>query len=273
MTSNGREAASGEFDRPQDVLVIGDSMIRRLNVYGHPQRVWKYCYPGATVEELHTHILTEILPGEALIGTVVVNIGTNDISRSRNRYRSVKDVFECLKLFLIRLSRMYPQALIMFVNILPRLDCDNDRVTMVNSMMLEFILARENRFDRYDFSDSFKDVLGSRRIPKKEYFRDTSFDAVHLSSSGTQVQQDAFNRLFSTLPEHVSRLEIDRTLLMWQSQWEHFVYWNLKTSDVRRSDYLDRKRLTNFTSKQRNEVMTFEKVDSRREFFYTDRYI
>ena len=94
--------------RPQDVLLIGDSMIRNLNVYGHPQRVWKYCYPGATVEELHTHILTEILPGEASVGAVVVNVGTNDVSRSRSRFRSVKEVFECIKLFLIRLSRMYP---------------------------------------------------------------------------------------------------------------------------------------------------------------------
>ena len=259
-------------DRPQDVLLVGDSMLKRLNVYGHPQRVWKLCYPGATVEELHSHILTEKLPGESLIGAVVVNIGTNDISRSRNRYRTVQEVFNCMSLFLLRLSRMYPQALIVYIPILPRLDCDDSRVTLLNSQVLEFIVSRGQNFDRYDFTATFKDVFGSTSVPKQEYYLNTPEDSVHLSASGTQVQQDAFNRLFSTLPQHVSRLEIDRSMLMWQSQWEHFIHWNLRTSDVRRSDYLERKRLTNYTDQQRGELISLEQKDSKHPVFDTTNY-
>ena len=76
-------------DKPSDVLIVGDSMIKRLQVYGHPVNLWKFCYPGGTAEEMNCHISTEKLPGEALIGAVLINMGTNDLSRSRNRIRTL----------------------------------------------------------------------------------------------------------------------------------------------------------------------------------------
>ena len=129
------------LSRPQDVLFVGDSMIKNFQVDSHPVRIWKYSYPGATAEDLHNHFMTEKLPGEALIGAVLISIGTNDLSRSRNRFRTEREVIRCLKLFTMKLAKMYPQADIIFSSILPRVDYDNDSVTNINSAMRRFILA------------------------------------------------------------------------------------------------------------------------------------
>ena len=268
------------YVQPKDVLIIGDSMIKRLNVYGHPQNVWKYCYPGATVEELHPHILTEKLPGEAIVSTVMINLGTNDLSRSRQRYRTVKEVFEFMKLFMLRLSHMYPQATIVFVHILPRLDCDNNRVRRLNDLMLEFILDRDEHFDRFDFTSTFTEFLSdgpltgrrTRLRVKTEYFIDSPEDSVHLSDSGTQVQQDAFNRYFQIIHGQSSREFYNLRLLMWQSQWEHFLYWNLKHSDVAKNSRMECKRLTNFGPAQRLELLQTERLRSNQTSFNTDSY-
>ena len=269
-----------QYVQPQDVLLIGDSMIKRLNVYGHPQCVWKFCYPGATVEELHPHVMTEKLPCEAIISTVMVNLGTNDLSRSRQRYRTVQEVFEIMKLFMLRLSRMYPQATIVYVHVLPRLDCDNDRVRRLNNLMLEFIVDRDERFDWFDFTSTFTELVSdgpldgrrTRLSVKTEYYLDTPEDSVHLSDSGTQVQQDAFNHRFQLYHSQSSREFYNLRLLMWQSQWEHFLYWNLKHSDVTKSSRMEGKRITNFGPTQRAELLQLEQDSSTQTSFNTESY-
>ena len=105
--------------KPQDVLLVGDSMLRRLQVNNQPVRVWKFCYPGGTAEDLHDHFPTEKLPGESLIGAVLVNIGTNDLSRSRGRARTLDEVTHYLQSLMKRLTKMYPQAKVVYCSILP----------------------------------------------------------------------------------------------------------------------------------------------------------
>ena len=78
--------------KPTDVLLIGDSMIKRLQVTNQPVRVWKFSYPGWTAQDLHDHFPSDKLPGEAMIGVVFVNVGTNDLSRSRDRIRTTAEV-------------------------------------------------------------------------------------------------------------------------------------------------------------------------------------
>ena len=256
---------SVDATRPNDILLIGDSMLRKIQIQGQPNHIWKFCYPGATADELHRHILTEKLPGEASIGAVVINIGTNDLSRSRGRVRTISEVLEVLQLFLLRLSKMYPQAVICFIGILPRLDCDEQRAFDVNNKMCDFIAQRLSLSRRYcyrNFSSAFYDYEwpGPTRKPIKSYYRNTPEDTVHLSHSGTQVFQDCYNRFFNHLNKKLENRNVDLSMLMWQSEWERFNYWNLKTPSVRKSPYLERKRLTNFTSKQSEEISANEQV-------------
>ena len=242
-------------------------MLKRFQVYGHKQRVWKFCYPGATAEELHHHLPTEKLPGEACVGAVILGVGTNDLSRTRGRIRTSKEVFEYLTKFLLRLGCMYPQAEIIYMGILPRLDCDNDRVNYMNSRIRMFMYRQPDRFSCLLFNDDFQDTVwpGPTKVPKSEYYRNLSDDTVHLSSSGTQVQQDVLNTFLSLLFSRGPRRNIDRSLLMWQTEWERFNYWNLKTPSVRTNSYLVRKRLTNFTEDQYKEVLANEALQKRNQ--------
>ena len=248
--------------KPKDVLLIGDSMLRKIQVSGHSLRIWKLCYPGATAEDLHRHILTEKLPGEVQVGVVILHIGTNDISRSRGQIRTTKEVLSSLQMLLLRIAKMYPQALIYFMGILPRLDCDNVRVQTVNSAMRTFIARRDLRYCYRNFSAAFQELVRPelQTLPIKTYFRDTDEDAVHLSDSGTQVFQDLFNKFFQDLPSRIDRNSVEISHLMWQTEWERFNYWNLKTPSVRKSAYLERKRMTNFTPKQYEEIQSVERV-------------
>ena len=258
---------SNKDQRPRDVLIVGDSMIKRLQIYGHEMRIWKFCYPGGLAEAMNCHIPTEKLPGEALVGTVLISMGTNDISRSRNRIRTSNEVFEALKLLISRMASLYPQALIVFVSILPRLDYDNDRALYVNKKVREYIASLNDRFDFLDYSDAFLKTVfpGPRKIPITEYYRDFENDTVHLSDSGTQVQQDAFNRFFAMIPNMLRRLTVDRTQLMWQSEWDRFNYWNFKNANITKDAYLAEKRLTNFTTKQHMEILELEKKQKVRD--------
>ena len=241
--------------KPTDVLLISDSMLKRLQVSHQPVRVWKFSYPGGTAQELHDHFPSEKLPGEALVGVVFVSVGTNDLSRSRDRIRTTSEVFHYLQTFLKRLMKMYPQSKVVFCSILPRLDIDDERVVIVNRKMAAFTQNFSSRLEFYDYSDVFR---RSDRSIIREYYRDTEEDVVHLSDSGTQVQQDVFNQYFAGVRELVSRNPVELTKLMWQSEWEYFNMWNIKTSNVRASPYLSRKLITNFTPVQYQEVKQME---------------
>ena len=255
---NTRDHVNG----PQDVLMIGDSMLKRFQVYGHRQTVWKFCYPGATAEELHNHILTEKLPGEARVGAVLINVGTNDLSRSRGRIRTTNEVFEFISKFVLRLANMYPQAEIVYLGILPRLDCDNDRAHAMNVRMNMFMNRQSKRFTSLLYSDLFQDTKypGPTFVPKSEYYRNLSDDVVHLSDSGTQVQQDVLNNYLVRINKRLQTKQVDCTQLMWQLEWERFNEWNLKTPSVRASNYLIGKRITNFTPAKYDEVLKVEET-------------
>ena len=247
------------MQQPADVLLIGDSMLRRLQVCNQPVKVWKFCYPGGTVEELHNHFPTEKLPGESFVGAVLINIGTNDISRSRGRIRTLDEVVHYLQSFVKRVSKMYPQAKVVFCSILPRMDLDDQRVKNVNFKMSAFMSDFSVRFSYFDCSKAFRDDEGHAI---RDYFRNSAEDVVHLSSSGTQVQQDEFNRYFTRMRGMIQANEVDCTKLMWQSEWEYFNMWNVKNIHVRVNPYCERKRITNFTDVDYSAIKQIERNQS-----------
>ena len=88
---------------------------------------------GITPSQMAEHILHEFLPGESLIRSVIIHVGTNSASTSRANLtisQVVKDIEQVIQL----LSSMYPQADIWFSAILPRLDNDNNRVLAINKV-------------------------------------------------------------------------------------------------------------------------------------------
>ena len=250
--------------RPMDILFIGDSMIKNFQVYGHKSKVWKLCYPGGTAEDIHGHILSETLPGEIHIGTVLICVGTNDLSRSRNRFRGLDEIFRCLNLFTLKVAKMYPQANIVFCSILPRVDCDNDRVIKLNNRMKCSLLSRESRFQYYN---CYKAFIGEDGKVIVDYFRDSESDSVHLSDSGTQVQQDVLNKLMEQLYRNMYKETIKFSRLLWQKNWEHFNVFNVKSPGDRKNSYLEGKRLTNFTQSKYEEIMKIEeKLKTNKDF-------
>ena len=248
-----------ELARPTDVLFVGDSMIRRLQICNQPLRIWKFCYPGGTAEDLHNHLPTEKIPGESMIGAVLLNLGTNDISRSRSRVRTTEEVVHYLQAFVKRLIKMYPQSKVVFCSILPRLDLDDQRVFRVNSKMEAFMRGFATRTSYFDCSRAYR---GNDQEVIREYFRDTAEDVVHLSDSGTQVQQDVFNQYFINLRKSILTTPVDLSQLMWQSEWEYFNMWNIKNADVRPNSYCERKRITNFGASEYQSVKDIEKKQS-----------
>ena len=248
-----------EDTKPSDVLFVGDSMLRRLQVAHQPVRVWKFCYPGGTAEELHNHFPTEKLPGESKIGAVLIHVGTNDLSRSRGRVRTTSEVVHYLQSFVTRLTKMYPQSKVVYCSILPRLDLDNHRVEVINTQMFMFMRGFSQKSSYFDYSTSYRD---HEQNVIRDYYRDTSDDVVHLSSSGTQVQQDIFNQYFVRLKGLMLNNKVDCTKLMWQSEWEYFNQWNVKTASVRPNSYLERKRITNFDNEHYQSLKDHEKKQS-----------
>ena len=240
---------------PTDVLFIGDSMIKNFQVYGHPVRVWKFSYPGATAEALHDHFLTEDLPGEILVGTVMISLGTNDLSRSRDRYRTLDEVYRYLRFFVLRVAKMYPYASIVFSSILPRVDCDNERVKTINSAMQRFMLRRERRYQYYDCYNFFLNPNGQVNL---DYYRDSKDDSVHLSDSGTQVYQDVLNRLMVQFYRNMMSCTVDCKLLLWQKNWEYYNMFYVKGPGTLKNAKLDKKRITNYTSVQHAELLAYE---------------
>lgn len=245
--------------KPSDVLLIGDSMIRRLQVNKQPVRVWKFCYPGGTAEDLHDHLPTEKLPGESMIGAVLINLGTNDLSRSRERVRTMDEVTHYLQSLVKRITKMYPQAKVVYCSILPRMDLDDERVDVINTRMFSFMRGFASKSSFFDYTGPYRDA--DQKIVR-EYFRDTAEDVVHLSSSGTQVQQDVFNQYFVRLIALMQDNRVDCTKLMWQSEWEYFNMWNVRTKNVRVNPYLERKRITNFDISHYHVIQTHEKTQS-----------
>ena len=250
---------SAESERPTDVLFVGDSMIRRLQICNQPLRIWKFCYPGGTAEDLHNHFPTEKLPGESMIGAVLISLGTNDLSRSRGRIRTLNEVVCFLQSFVKRLTKMYPQSKVVFCSILPRLDLDDQRVQRVNSKMDAFMRGFSTRTSYFDCSRAYR---GNDHMVVREYFRDTAEDVVHLSDSGTQVQQDVFNQYFINLKKSILASRVDLSRLMWQSEWEYYNMWNIRNADVRSNSYCERKRITNFGPDMYQSVKDIEQQQS-----------
>ena len=82
------------------------------------------------------HLPCECLPGESRIRDIILHVGTNDVSRERGIKNTISDIETYLTKLIDLLSKMYPQARIIYSCILPRMDNDHSRTIQVNTVSL-----------------------------------------------------------------------------------------------------------------------------------------
>ena len=80
------------------------------------------------------HLPRERLPGESRIRDIILHVGTNDVSRGRGINNTISDIETYLTKLIDLLSKMYPQARIIYICILPRMDNDHSRTVQVNTV-------------------------------------------------------------------------------------------------------------------------------------------
>ena len=99
-----------------------------------PHKIWKFSYPGGRAQEMINHLPCERLPGESRIRDIILHVGTNDVSRERGIKNTISDIETYLTKLIDLLSKMYPQARMIYSCILPRMDNDHSRTIQVNTV-------------------------------------------------------------------------------------------------------------------------------------------
>ena len=157
------------FQRKPDLLIIGDSNVRRLadNSDGQTNTVFR-SIPGATVDELKRDITKR--PGGAVSSKVVLHIGTNDLARrgSEETAKSIVDLAQH-----IRIHSKVDKVFVCSVTsrkdlgsfIYSRAESVNNRLCSlcVDKPGITFIDLRR-QLDRCKFSGLAKDALHYNRV-------------------------------------------------------------------------------------------------------------
>ena len=75
------------FVKLTKVLMLGDSMLRNMNVDAFGRQVHLFSYPGISIGQLIIQIKNDIMPPPSKIGTVFVHCGTNNASTVKASFR------------------------------------------------------------------------------------------------------------------------------------------------------------------------------------------
>ena len=182
-----------------EVLMIGDSMIRNINVDAFGQTVHLFSYPGITTGQLIVQIKNDVYPPPSKIGYVFVHCGTNNASTQRQNMsitQSAKEMEHCIE----TLMKFYTHAKIIVSAILPRNDVENLRAMDINELVLNYCVEIKqvvfcdfcSLFDvrkrPKEFSDLFRYEL-TKNNPDPE-----QIDTVHLSERGVEKFQNCIKQ-------------------------------------------------------------------------------
>lgn len=254
---NKPRAASSRIDSPpEEILLIGDSMLRNIDPDGYKQAVWLFSYPGINASQLHDHILHEWLPCESRIRSVILHVGTNNASTLRDNIpvrQCAEEVFDVMEL----LNSIYPQAEIWFSGILPRLDDDHKRGLGINEKVKAMCQGTDSKYKFIDLSDSF--IKDGRYIDKTlfRYSEGHRDDCVHLGDNGNILLQD----MVGGLVNHLSNIDhrFDLAHLMNQTEWD-----NWREEEFGKFENIKRFRVTNWVpSVQRGSTGSSNEVKSK----------
>merc|ERR1712227_613643 len=127
-------AQSNKVPPPDGILFIGDSMIRNFDADNSPN-VLLFSYPGITAGDLNKEMTEcEYMPPPSRIGMVILHVGSNDASRTRED-KTVEDCCDVIMKCVETLREFYPAAKLWVSAILPRLDDDQPRARQINDLV------------------------------------------------------------------------------------------------------------------------------------------
>ena len=164
-----------------DVLLIGDSIIRHINVNKLVSgSCMKVCLPGARVDRVLSAV--DELNQEFIFTRIVVHIGTNYIPHKSRRYIR-RELIRCIDV----LRNLMPNTHVILSDILPR---TSERfmsgIHEINSWIREYCLDNQcGHMDHSFFGKSFNTDRNSIRG-----------DGVHLNFFGVKQLQDSMERYF-----------------------------------------------------------------------------
>ncbi|CAG5113712.1 Oidioi.mRNA.OKI2018_I69.chr2.g7802.t1.cds [Oikopleura dioica] len=190
-----------------EVLLIGDSIIQRINCEQFKNTTWFYSYPGLDMEKIRHELENKvILPPPSKIGVVYVNVGTDEITYlQKTNQEPTSKIFSPNLIGVISVVRkLYRGSIVLCGSILPRLDDWNPRLREINLLTKEFVAnANSNQLQFVDMWLMFEDKVDLYR-QKTDYTRndcrreDTRSSKVHLNEKGALLFQRELKRHIET---------------------------------------------------------------------------
>lgn len=161
--------------------LIGDSIVRdQVNIFCNKGRKTRrtFCVPGAKVADITKAV--SAMPANK--GTVIVNVGTNDIvlksngkETGPNINRNSVELLQSYEKLVMELEKRKSKSII--VGILPRLDANREvssRILNINESVKQLCASKDLEF--IDMWDHFS------RFNRRSLYR---YDGLHLSSRGS----------------------------------------------------------------------------------------
>ncbi|CBY40817.1 unnamed protein product, partial [Oikopleura dioica] len=262
---------------PEGVLMIGDSMLKCCMDYMDNiplNDFFLFAYPGIRAEGLAAEMKSEYLPPPRRVGTVILHVGTNNASQSREKSTvddCAREIIKCIHM----LRKLYPAALIFVSSILPRLDEENSRAVECNKIVAVYVnteLQNDDDIRVLDFSPDFY-IENNGKIKEcfyrnseqqnkptedgKESYKDT----VHLSAEGGKHFTDLLHYcLRAAKHENENRRESYGFMLPTRVDWLKF-----RKSEIGKFEKQRRHRETNYIAAQKKSYKFDQlKKDERR---------
>lgn len=177
-----------------EVLMLGDSMLRNMNVDAFGRTVHLFSYPGITIGQLIVQIKNDIMPPPNKIGAVFLHCGTNNASTVKAKMsitQSSKEMEHCVE----TLCKFYTHAKIVVSAILPRNDAENLRAMDINNLIEQWCVPQKQVF-YVDFCGEFATTKNSEKYAHLFRFERTKnnpdpaqVDTIHLSEKGVEKFQ------------------------------------------------------------------------------------
>ena len=180
----GHDTYASTLKHKNKSFVIGDSHLRRMN-----KRIFNKCsnstyvkpFLGVNTKELDHHIIPTLVDQKP--SSIIIHIGSNDITKSNYKYVNVKEVAERISSIGLK-CRRYGVNDIAISSILVR------NHSIINNLIIETNFYLKELCLRNGFRFISNDNISNNLLYK---------DGLHLSDKGTTVLANSFLQYFSSL--------------------------------------------------------------------------
>ncbi|CBY16040.1 unnamed protein product [Oikopleura dioica] len=247
MTYESDDSRSGSA--PGKCLIIGDSMLQKVNPEGWDHEAYYFAYSGIKAKQLTQQIKIEVLPPPKDIGVIFLHVGTNNVStradlKEREDVVEPPEIAEDIMNVVDTLRKHYEYAHITVSAILPRLDPwklgDLDRVNSINGELKRSV--NNSYLKNLKFVDFSEHFISNWKIRKECYrfFYERQLDEpdlCHLSDDGNvRLNETLKSYLAGTMHEMRSKWPRDAKIIG-QREWEEFRRRTFRSRDNPRFKY------------------------------------